>query len=681
MKINLKKIAFVLLMIAPMIGFTQSPDFDFVSNAGDQGEVTSMIIDNQGNSYNVGFFKGNSDFDPSVSTTILSSVGLKDIFVEKMDVNGNLIWAKSVGSVQDDKANGVTIDDSGNVYVTGYFQDSVDFDPGADTLALFSNGGWDAFVLKLDNSGDFVWAKSFGGIGSDEAKAITADPSGNVCLTGAFKETVDFDPSLTGVYDLSTSFANDQQLFTLKLTSTGNFVWAHEFGGPTIRPDIGNDVVSDALGNFYFTGVHSGATDFDPSSGSAVFNAIEGDAFILKLDGTGNYVWAKTLTGSGYAYGEGLDLDDQNNIYATGRFNGVVNFNPPAVANEITTNGDFDAYIIKLTNTGAYAWGEKIGGIYTDAAYGIEVTDDNELLVTGYFDDTVDFDPSAGVFNIGTQGGRDLFALKMDLASNLIWAISIGGSAYQSGSSIGSFGANSVFIAGYYSNTTDFNPDPVDEVNLYSGFGTDGFVLKLNDCETSSTIAYEICEGDTYTSATGLVYAVTGSYNDTISNVLGCDSIITTDLTVSVIDNGVTTSGVTLTANTSNANYQWIDCDLNQMIIGSTSQSFIATSNGNYAVVLTLNNCTDTSACVSISSVGLNDDSQELLVLFPNPVKNILHISGSNVVLNTSILNSLGQVVLESSESDISVSSLENGLYFVYIESDGKVSTFSLIKE
>ncbi|MBK8619436.1 MAG: SBBP repeat-containing protein [Anaerolineales bacterium] len=103
----------------------------------------------------------NADFDPSPDTAYLTSAGQQDIFISKLDSNGNYVWAKSMGGTDYDYANGISVDSSGNVYTTGTFLNTVDFDPGPNDANLSSVGWNDIFISKLDGSGNYVWARAW----------------------------------------------------------------------------------------------------------------------------------------------------------------------------------------------------------------------------------------------------------------------------------------------------------------------------------------------------------------------------------------------------------------------------------------------------------------------------------------------------------------------------------------
>ena len=156
-------------------------------------------MDAAGNVYTTGYFRGTVDFDPGPGTVELTSAGTssRDIFISKLDSGGNLVWAKAIGGVSNDFGWGIVADSSGNVYTTGDFVGTVDFDPGTGPSEIFelaSVGSSDIFISKLDSNGNFVGAWAMGGTADDYGYGIFVDTIGNIYATGYFKNTVDFDP-------------------------------------------------------------------------------------------------------------------------------------------------------------------------------------------------------------------------------------------------------------------------------------------------------------------------------------------------------------------------------------------------------------------------------------------------------------------------------------------------------
>jgi hypothetical protein len=200
--------------------------------------VGRMVLDAANNVYTAGVFQLTADFDPGPGTTNLTSAGpagTYDAFFSKLDSAGNLAWAKRIGGAGDDYGNGIGVDASGNVYTGGPFTGTVDFDPGAGTYNLVSEGGFDIFVSKLDSAGNFVWARRMGGTLYDNCNDLVVDSIGNVYTSGRFQDGGDFDPA-PGRYGLTGQASGEA--FVSALDGAGNLLWApRSFGGS------GNDVV------------------------------------------------------------------------------------------------------------------------------------------------------------------------------------------------------------------------------------------------------------------------------------------------------------------------------------------------------------------------------------------------------------------------------------------------------
>ncbi|MBT3208179.1 MAG: hypothetical protein HN704_04700 [Bacteroidetes bacterium] len=125
-----------------------------------------------------------------------------------MDHSGNFVWAKTFGGSNDDKGNSIAIDVTGNIYITGNFKNTVDFDPRSGISNLISNGGNDIFIMKLDSSGNFVYAKNIGGSYDDSGFSLALDTSANVYITGSFTDITDFDSGI-GVFNLTSNGNED----------------------------------------------------------------------------------------------------------------------------------------------------------------------------------------------------------------------------------------------------------------------------------------------------------------------------------------------------------------------------------------------------------------------------------------------------------------------------------------
>ena len=435
----------------------------------------STVVDSTGNIYTTGRFASTVDFDPGVGTSNLTSAGSSDVFVSKLDASGNLLWAKSFGAAAADAGLSIAVDSTGNVYTTGFFASTVDFDPGAGTTNLTTAGSSDVFISKLDASGNLVFAKRFGGGISDLGYSIAVDSTGNIYTTGFFQDTVDFDPS-AGTTNLTTAGLSD--VFISKLDASGNLVFAKRFGAA--EADAGRSVAVDSTGNVYTTGYFEQTVDFDPSAGTTnLTSAGRSDVFVSKLDSSGNLVFAKRFGAAETDVGLSVAVDSTGNVYTTGYFEQTVDFDPGAGTTDLTTGGGSDVFVSKLDASGNLVFAKRFGGSNDDGGISISVDSNGNIHTTGYFEERVDFDPGAGTSNLTSAGGTDVFVSKIDSSGNLLLAKSFGGTANDVGRSITFDSTGNIYTTGEFAGTVDFDPG-TGTTNLISAGGNDVFILRLD---------------------------------------------------------------------------------------------------------------------------------------------------------------------------------------------------------
>jgi hypothetical protein len=435
----------------------------------------STVVDSTGNIYTTGRFASTVDFDPGVGTSNLTSAGSSDVFVSKLDASGNLLWAKSFGAAAADAGLSIAVDSTGNVYTTGFFASTVDFDPGAGTTNLTTAGSSDVFISKLDASGNLVFAKRFGGGISDLGYSIAVDSTGNIYTTGFFEDTVDFDPG-AGTTNLTTAGLAD--VFISKLDASGNLVFAKRFGAA--EADAGRSIAVDSTGNIYTAGYFEQTVDFDPGLGTSnLTSAGRSDVFVSKIDSSGNLVFAKRFGADETDAGLSVAVDSTGNVYTTGNFEVTVDFDPGAGTTNLTTAGGSDVFVSKLDSSGNLVFAKRFGGSGDDGGSSISVDSNGNIHTTGYFEGTVDFDPGAGTTNLNSAGGTDVFVSKLDSSGNLLLAKSFGGTATDVGRSIAFDSTGNIYTTGYFAGTVDFDPG-TGTTNLISVGGNDVFILRLD---------------------------------------------------------------------------------------------------------------------------------------------------------------------------------------------------------
>ena len=486
----------------------------------------AITTDAGGNVYYTGYFQGTVDFDPGPGSFTMSCITGRDIFISKTDVNGSFLWAKSLGatssqiSFPSNEGDAIELDSLGNLYATGSFSGTADFDPGPGTFNLSSYTGYqnDIFILKLDANGNFMWAAALGGSGSDAGRSLGFDPLGNSYITGFFETTVDFDPG-PSTYTMSSSF--NQAAFILKLGPTGNFIWAKSIESYSYSVSEARSIVYDPSGNIYLTGFYQGTVDFDPGTTSSTqtsfpdaFGYPTRDVFVMKLDTSGNFIWAKSFGGADDELARAIAGDGSGNVCAIGLFADTVDFDPgPAIYNQ-TGIGHF---ILKLTGAGNFVWVKSVAGVVS----GADITTDSfgNLLISGVFNGTVDFDPGPSTNTLVSAnslgGDQDYFILKLDAYGNFNWVKQLKSGLGFDGDThypISLDASGGIYTTGIFAQTTDFDPGP-GVYSLTAPSTGNIFLLKLACISPSAANpvsgATLVCEGDSSLYSTQAVGSAT----------------------------------------------------------------------------------------------------------------------------------------------------------------------------
>ena len=383
-----------------------------------------------------------------------------------------------MGGTLMDEGNAIALDSNGNVYLTGWFQGNAQFGVGVKTINLYALGESDVFVAKLDSYGNLLWVKQMGGSLNEGGYSIMTDPFCNIYIAGYFKGTVDFDPGL-GEYNLTS--AGNYDIFITKLDSLGDFIWAKQMGGSSA--DQISSLSLDKSGNIYAGGYFSGTSDFDPSS--SIYNLTSSgndstfDAFITKLDPSGNFVWAKQMGGDSQDLLHSLTLDYLGNIYAIGSFKGTSDFNPGLDTFNLISLDNRDVFVVKLDSFGNFEWAKQMGGTGRDIGYSIAADLLGNIYTTGSFVGSADFDPGPKNFNLSDDGLEGIFICKMNSQGNFMWAKHMGGTDSDAGLSLVLDSDANIYTIGWFKGDVDFDPGEQSYV-LSSAGREDVFISKLD---------------------------------------------------------------------------------------------------------------------------------------------------------------------------------------------------------
>jgi hypothetical protein len=384
---------------------------------GGQGKdgASNVFIDGSENVYVAGSFSDTVDFDPLEGIDNHTSNGSSDAFLSKFDSSGNFEWVLTWGGIKGESVSGIDIDNLSNMYVTGTFHGSVDFDPGPGTDQHTTEPeGTGIYLSKFDVSGTFEWARTWcnGGVSQD----IAVDDSGNAYVTGFFTDDpgTDFDPG-PGI-DLHINNGS-WDCFLSKFDTSGEFQWARTWGG--ISADTGQGVVVTDSGLVYVVGHYRYLVDFDPGDGVDEHMSNGGaDVFMSIFDSIGDFqrvlLWGGPLGDipNQFDFGHGIALDDSDSFFVTGSFGDIADFNPGSGTDEYYSNGDADCFISSFDSAAEYQWARTLGALGEDIGFQVSCDASGNVYVTGRFEETVDFWHGPNEDNHTSNGGTDAFLIK-----------------------------------------------------------------------------------------------------------------------------------------------------------------------------------------------------------------------------------------------------------------------------
>lgn len=432
-----------------------------------------------------GNFEGSVDFDPGPGQQTLTSTGLMDIFFLKLNVDGNLIWVKKIGGADAESINDFETDNAGNIISLGQYNQIVDFDPGPGEFFTTHNGGTDVFIHQLNQNGHFNWVRSIGGGGFDAGLGIDVAPDQDIVIVGRFSNSVDFNPAINQSFTMNSEGSWDG--FVLRLNTGGDFRWAKKIGGSQNDQCTSVDVSSTniiAVGGIFRTTVN-----FNPNIFPNQFSTSLGgtDIFQLLLNADGSYNTHVSLGGAGNEQLNKIRIYSLNNVLSVGNFVNIVDFDPSQISANLTSTGNTDGFLLNIFNC---------------------VRPFIPSIIS-----TADYVCRGESFTISLPGAQ------LNGANQWSW--------YQTSCNATSFATGTSITGMIIQNT------------VFYVRGTGG-CLQTSDCrniivnaftDTLTNQSFTICEGDSVQVGNN-IYTASGLYLDTLVASVGCDSVVFTNLLV-----------------------------------------------------------------------------------------------------------------------------------------------------
>lgn len=658
--------------------------FDWVKGVGgnDHEMSRSVAIDDSGYIYTTGHYgSATVNLNPIGGGLLTNaSAGTSDIFIAKYDSKGNCIWAKSLGRSDNDQTSCIRADRKGHIYISGWYKsDTIDLNPGGLGGKFKNEASVDAFIAKYDVNGNFIWGRNIGGNLDDQAYSLGVDDTGNVYVTGYFGNfrpgagTINFNIGGTG----GTFTSNGRyDIFLAKYDKNGNYAWGKALGGNA--NDYAYALTVDSTGNTYITGGYNSTVTFNPGGTGGILTGVGfEDIFLAKYDAAGNFIWVNSFGDAAADKGRAVVLDATGNVYIAGEFGeGTIDFNPGSGRDTLVCGGFMDVFLAKYDKNGNYLWAKGMGGADADAGYGLALDLVGNVYMTGTFQSQrAEFNRPANKDTLVSAGGDDIFVAKYKSNGGFIWAKRMGGTDYDKAEGIAVGDLGDVYVTGYFASTqAEFNPGGAGGtlINVSAGLN-DGYLVRLACSDTVSTLlTLSTCERNYLWQDSA--YTTDGIYVRHFPNLLGCDSMVTLNLSFYQLDPMINVNGFTLGVASSFTTYQWLK---NGVIIpNATGSTYHVTEDGDYQVIVTNgNNCIDTSDKYNVSNTSIDNTSllARQISIYPNPTSDILQIN-SPVDVHIHLYSIEGRSMLSANTATISIGNLAKGIYMLHVtDTDGRL--------
>lgn len=695
-----KLLLFFLLFLASNSLTAQFLSLEWAYNYGGLGRDIAYAIDADsiGNIYAMGYYQGNVDFDWGQNTTRLNTpLGSPNLFIKKVDPDGQLIWVKdfSIDVLGDSvpQARGFDVDDQGNVFLSGLFTGTVDFDPGPGRTALIAPSSANyIYTLKLDPAGNLLWVSHIEGFNLKFISDISVDTAGNVYTVGRFQGKADFNPGPIRGY---LNSASGGSVFIQKLNKDGYYTWAKQIGNDqSITPYT---VACGIDGQAVIAGSFKGSLDFDPDT--SVFQMTQqgsfSDAFILKLDVDGTFLWAKQMYSGHSIYSIRTTAAPSGEIYTTGSFSGLADFDPgPDTA--LLSGLNFTGFLQKLSPEGEFEWVKKFGEAHNRYAniqpQKVLIGEDESIYLSGELGGTMDADPGPSVVPLSASEIQSRFIVKLDSKGDYNWSRTFLVPRYGWFLDIVVDKKLNLYLGGGFISQMNISPGLDDFFLLPVNYEADAFLAKWSQdtCATSPSVA-GLLNIDTCGSITinNITYESSGTYYQNINRNNACDSILAISVKIVSINDTIRRDSLGLMVEEDAADsYQWVDCNNADLPISGANQArFSPTQSGSYAVRINKENCTQISTCFNYFGVGIDPNFQASLSYYPNQTTDEIAIELGDFysTVEIEIFHAMGQwqgskkvnlvdrVFLELPE--------ETGIYFLKIIADEKQGVIKVLKK
>ncbi|MCB9223631.1 MAG: T9SS type A sorting domain-containing protein [Crocinitomicaceae bacterium] len=600
-----------------------------------------------------------------------NNIGFDDYWIIKFDGLGNIAWQNTIGGTGIDNVTSIVTTSDG--YLVGGFSNSpAGFDKTENSL-----GDFDFWVVKLDLNGNVVWDKVYGGSGFDKLAKIVPSSEGGYLLCGTSDS-----PSSAQKAENSMGFTD---YWVVKINDSGSIIWDNTIGGA--GKDVLTDAVQDTIGRYLLGGYSNSPVSGDVTESSNLYNG-------LTFVSDSNNIWMVML--QPILPSPCMLVFPSVECGQSVPFSGVCSSHNDPNKSIVLFEWDYE-------NDGIYDFSGPSGSIVypTTGTYSLKlrVTDNvgksDSLISTVTIVDTQTPTATAPlpVTLLCIETYPPDVSIITDEADNCTNTPTVQFVSDVSNGSCPEIITRTYSVTDDEGNTISLTQTITvnDTLAPNPNSGTPQTVNAICEANPSTLLSTDPC---TFTTITGVpdvsfpittigTTVITWTYTDACGN----DTSQTQTVIVNAVDNTVNNNGISLTANQPNANYQWLDCNnSNAPINGETNQTFYPTSNGNYAVEITVGSCVETSNCESISTIGYSELGTWSITTYPNPTSNQIHVLSTIPLNRIELFDVLGKLILSKTLSaintaDMDLTNYESGTYFLHVYANDQNEVIKIIKE
>ena len=471
--IQLNHFIFIIIFLLSIKTNAQTPQFIWAhQGGGDQrdhcGDVT---VDSEDNYYITGYYNSSAAFG---TETLTSAGGDRDIFIVKYNSNGEVLWAKTAGGPGSDAGFGIDVDNNGNIYITGYFEQTAHF----GVISIEAQDEKDGFIAKYDASGNPEWVKGIYGPNQQVGRAITVDHTGSIYAVGVFKDYAWFHTT--------KGYALADDMYLVKYNSNGSFEWVVTEG--STGDDWAWSVDTAPGGNVYISGFFENNVWFGTNNNAKyVTSQGHSDGFVASYTTSGDLVWIRTIGSPGKDVGWDVHVDGNGSCFITGTFSETADFGQTLFSLGqsiyLTSHANTDVFTAKYNATGNLYWAKGGGGSENESGQGVVPDESGGCFITGCFKGQVTFDNQSA----SALAYDDIFVLHYGNAGNIEWLITPSQSGNRYAWEIDIDSHSDLLIAGEFTGLVKFGNE---ELSSQSG-SSDCLLAKVSSREMVHVFDFE----------------------------------------------------------------------------------------------------------------------------------------------------------------------------------------------